>query len=82
MNKQTQDYIVLKPIAERFNKVSSEITDDDIKHIIKQSIREQIDSLDFSTVIQETINNYFEEEENIESILKMLNESIRSKFNK
>jgi hypothetical protein len=42
MNNQTENYIILKPIAERFNLVAKEITDNDIKHIIKEAMKEQI----------------------------------------
>ena len=48
MSKQTENYIVLKPIAERFNRIAKEISDDDIKYIIKDAMREQIkDIFDF-----------------------------------
>lgn len=40
MNKQTENYIILKPIAERFNRVALEITDEDIRYIIISEIRE------------------------------------------
>jgi hypothetical protein len=42
MNEQTENYIILKPIAERFNKVAKEISDNDIKYIIKEAMKEQI----------------------------------------
>jgi mannitol-1-phosphate/altronate dehydrogenase len=42
MDKQTENYIVLKPIAERFNKVAETISDEDIKSIIKEAMKEQI----------------------------------------
>ena len=48
---QTENYIILKPIAERFSKVASEITDDDIKLIIKDVMRERIaDAINFSEI--------------------------------
>lgn len=80
MNKQTQDYIILKPIAERFNKVASEITDEDIKDIIKSAIREQIDKVDFASPIQDIVDNHFEDDCNIYTIQNLLVESIKNKF--
>lgn len=35
MTNQTQDYITLKPIAERFKEVANSISDEEIKSIIK-----------------------------------------------
>ena len=42
MDNQTQDYITLKPIAERFKEVAMTISNDEIKAIIKVELREQI----------------------------------------
>ena len=51
MNQQTETYLILKPIAERFGRVASEITDDDIKYIIKQVMKEKIcDAINFDAV--------------------------------
>ena len=41
MKEHTENYLILKPIAERFSRVASEITDDDIKYIIKQVMKEK-----------------------------------------
>ena len=58
---QTENYIVLKPIAERFSKVASEISDDDIKLIIKDVMRERIaNDINFSEItdkISEFVEN-------------------------
>lgn len=35
MENKTESYIVLKPIAERFSRIANEITDADIKQLIK-----------------------------------------------
>ena len=61
MSKQTADYIVLKPIAERFNKVAKDITDDDIKYIIKEAMAEQIKTAFDFTKIGEITETYVEE---------------------
>ena len=61
MSEQSTNYIVLKPIAERFNKVAKDISDDDIKDIIKQAMSEQIkSSFDFSR-IGDITETYIEE---------------------
>lgn len=44
MTKQTQDYITLKSIAERFKEVAATISDSEIASIIKEELREQIRS--------------------------------------
>ena len=55
---------MLKPIAERFSKVASEITDSDIEMIIKDVMKERIaDVIDFSPItdkISEFIENHEE----------------------
>lgn len=80
MNNQTEQYIILKPIAERFNRIAQEMSDDDIRNIIKSELREQIGKVDFSSVVQECIDNYFEDDENVLSISKMLKQSISDRF--
>lgn len=61
MSEQTENYIVLKPIAERFNRVASEITDDDIKYIIKSVMKERIaQAINFDEVTS-LIDNYISE---------------------
>lgn len=58
MEKYTENYIILKPIAERFNRVASEITDDDIKYIITSMMKEKIaESINFN-VVSDIINEY------------------------
>jgi hypothetical protein len=42
MNNTTESYIILKPISERFNRIAKEITDDEIKYLIKDTIKEQL----------------------------------------
>ena len=61
MTQQTENYLILKPIAERFNRVAAEITDDDIKYMIKSLMKEKIaESIDFS-VVSDIINEYLED---------------------
>ena len=78
MSEQSTNYIVLKPIAERFNKVAKEISDDDIKDIIKRAMSEQIkSSFDFSRIgnITET---YIEEHQ--DEINQMIFSSINDRM--
>ena len=62
---QTENYIVLKPIAERFSKVASEITNSDIETIIKDVMKERIaDVIDFSS-ITDKISEFVENNEEL-----------------
>lgn len=80
MSNQTESYITLKPIAERFSRVASEITDDEIKHIIKNEIREQVNKIDFASTIQIVVDEWFEYDSNIEFINRSLKELVKNKF--
>lgn len=61
MTQYTENYLILKPIAERFNRVASEITDEDIKYIIKSLMKEKIaEAIDFS-IVSDIINEYLDE---------------------
>lgn len=78
MNNKTENYIILKPIAERFNKVASEISDDDIKSIIKMAMKEQIEnSFDFG-VLSDIAEEYIDD--NKDKINEMIMESICNKL--
>ena len=83
---QTENYIVLKPIAERFSKVASEITDSDIETIIKDVMKERIaDVIDFSS-ITDKISEFVENNEELivhavlDSIVKRLELPSNYKF--
>lgn len=84
MTKQTEDYLSLKPLAERFQEVASEITDKELDCIIRSKIKEQIEKqIDFSSfgmAIEEAIENWFEDIENCNFILDTLRESIKKKL--
>ena len=61
MNQYTENYLILKPIAERFNRVAKEITDDDIKYMITTLMKEKIaESINFS-VVSDIIDEYVSE---------------------
>jgi len=75
MNNQTDNYIILKPISERFNEVAKTLTEDDIKTLIKERLRakidEQLNHLDFQWKVQEIFDEYISENiGNIEDMLK------------
>lgn len=78
MEKQTENYIVLKPIAERFNMVAKEISDDDIKHIIKEAMKEQIQGIFNFGKLEDLTNDYIDE--NQDDIKQMIAESINSRL--
>lgn len=84
MIKQTEDYLSLKPIADRSREAASEITDEEIKSIIKDKIREKVDEqIDFSsfgTVIEEMIDNWFEDDDNCMFILDTLKDGVKRRL--
>ena len=58
MTNPTQDYITLKPIAERFKEVAMSISDDEIKSIIKEELREQIrNQVNFGSTIGQWVDD-------------------------
>lgn len=78
MEKQTENYIILKPIAERFNLVAKEISDNDIKYIIKEAMREQIKNVfDFGR-LSELTDEYIENHE--DDIKEMIANSINNRL--
>ena len=82
LSKQTQDYIILKPIAERFKEIAATITDKEIKDIIKSELRDQIrNQVDFGSTIAEWVNNMLEEDDYwVELVTNCMKESIKNKF--
>jgi len=78
MKNQTENYIVLKPIAERFSRVTSEISDSEIKNIITSVMREEIkNSIDF-TFIGQIVDEYIDNNE--EFIISLTKDTIINKF--
>ena len=60
MTTQTENYLILKPIAERFNRVADTITDEDIRYMITSLMKEKIsESINFD-VIADIINDHIE----------------------
>jgi uncharacterized membrane-anchored protein YjiN (DUF445 family) len=79
MNQQTENYIILKPIAERFSKVAETISDADIKYIIKEAMKEQIKGIFDFTKISEMTEEIIEKRE--ADIKNMIFDSIINKLN-
>jgi hypothetical protein len=75
---QTENYIVLKPIAERFSRISKTITDDEIKNLIKQELREKIKTIHFESTIEEIVGNYLEANE--KEVLDLFKNELKNKF--
>lgn len=82
MTNQTQDYITLKPIAERFKEVAATISDDEIKSIIKDELREQIRTqVDFGSTIAQWVEDMLNDDESwVELVIDCMKESIKNKF--
>jgi hypothetical protein len=78
MDNQTENYIILKPIAERFNKMAKEISDEDIKYIIKEAMREQIKGIFNFHKLEELTDEYIEQNE--DDIKEMLSKSISDRL--
>lgn len=78
MTKQTENYIILKPIAERFNRVAGEITDNDIKCIIREVMKEKISaSIDFS-VVEEKLTDWIDN--NSEQVVHAMRDAISERL--
>lgn len=82
MSRQVQDYITLKPIADRFKEVAMSISDDEIKALIKEELREQIRSqVDFGRTIGDWVDEMLTDDESwVELVVSCMKESIKNKF--
>ena len=82
MDKQTFDYISLKPIADRLRKAAGTISDYEIRDIVKdqiaQNVKEQLEDSYFS--LKQIIEDWFDDIDNIEWINKTLKASIENKL--
>lgn len=82
MSKQTEDYISLKPIADRFREAAKSISDDELREIIKDGlrskVREELDSIELP--LEEITESWFEDEKNVAWILNSLKESIENRL--
>ena len=82
MNKQTADYISLKPLSDRFRKAAELISDDEIKDIVKskieEKVKEQLDEIEIP--LSKIVEEWFEDDENVLWIMKSIKESIENKL--
>lgn len=82
MNKQTADYISLKPLSDRLRKAAELISDDEIKDIVKskieEKVKEQLDEIEIP--LSEIVEEWFEDDENVLWIMKSIKESIENKL--
>ena len=82
MSKQTEDYISLKPIADRFREAAKSISDDELREIIKDGLRSKVrEELDcINLPLEEITESWFEDESNVAWILNSLKESIENRL--
>ena len=82
MNKQTLDYIALKPLSDKFKEVSKNISNDDIENIIKDEIREKVkeelDGVEIPLCV--IVEEWFSSDENTEWVINTLKQSINNKL--
>ena len=75
---QTESYIVLKPIAERFSRIANAITDDEIKDMIKSSLLKQLSNIEFGHMVGYLVGDWVENNE--EMICNYAHDAIKKKF--
>ena len=82
MNKQTEDYISLKPIADKFREAAKSISDEELIEIIKDGLRSKVqEELGFVNLpLEEITETWFEDENNVEWIINTLKESIENRL--
>lgn len=82
MDKQTFDYVSLKPIADRFREVAETISDYEIRDIIKAQIAEKVKEqlADSSFQLEQIVEDWFDDIDNIAWVNKILKDSIESKL--
>lgn len=82
MSKQTEDYISLKPIADRFREAAKSISDEELREIVKDGLRSKVrEELDcINLPLEEITKSWFEDEKNVAWILNSLKESIENRL--
>ena len=82
MSKQTEDYISLKPIADRFREAAKSISNEELREIVKDGlrskVREELDCMELP--LEEIVESWFEDEKNVAWILNSLKESIENRL--
>lgn len=71
MSKQTEDYISLKPIADRFREAAKSISDEELREIVKDGlrskVREELDCMELP--LEEIVESWFEDEKMLRGFL-------------
>lgn len=82
MRKQTEDYISLKPIADRFREAAKSISNEELREIVKDGLRSKVrEELGFVNLpLEEITETWFEDENNVEWIINTLKESIENRL--
>lgn len=82
MSKQTEDYISLKPIADKFREAAKSISDEELREIVKDGLRSKVrEDLAFVNLpLEEITESWFEDEKNVAWILNSLKESIENRL--
>ena len=78
MTTETQNYLILKPIAERFNLIAKNISDEDIEYIIKSAMKEQIKNVFDFEKVSEIVDDYIDNHES--DIIDMTKKSIQKRL--
>ena len=83
MGNQTADYITLKPIAERFKEIANNISDEEIKILIKEELRHQIkEQVEFGETIAEWVHEMLEDDSWKDLVEECMERCIKEKFAK
>lgn len=77
---QTENYVILKPIAEKFSRIAKEITDDDIKILIKHTLEEQLKQAVSFSDLRVIVEEYMDEHE--EDIKKWTEVALKKRVEK
>ena len=77
---QTENYVILKPISERFSRIANEITDEELKYIIVSTLRQQVEQKVNFTDIVDICDAYVDDHE--DDIKEWTEEAIKNRLKK
>ena len=77
---QTENYVILKPISERFSRIANEITDEELKYIIVSTLRQQVEQKVNFTDIVAICDAYVDDHE--DDIKEWTEEAIKNRLKK
>jgi len=78
MNNQTENYIILKPLSERFNRVANSISDDEIKSLIKSEMINQLKQINFKYEVEGIIEEYLDN--HADEVLGLYRQGLKDKL--